>query len=171
MSYRLMEAIRAEMEEIYASKLESLAESHRRALAERDTEVARLRGRLEEARQLMIEFKEEKEELERYKREKEEQSSARRKEGEEEGEGLLLQAMKIEYESKYRLLEEELFASFQRETEDLVDRVGREMEEILRDRGVTRERREELEEEVRQELREGMGRQGMISQLDNVIAA
>lgn len=160
-----MEAIRSEMEELYESKLEEIASEHRRAMADKEEELRRAKSRLEEARQLMIEFKEEKAELERYKRERRDEAG--------KGDGMdsrLVDALKIEYEAKYRRLEEELFAQFQKETEEVVQRVGMEMEEILRNRGVTRERREELEEEVRQEIRMRAGGQEQRSQLDNVIA-
>lgn len=163
---RLMEAIRAEMEELYESKLEEIAVEHRRAMAEKEEELKRAKYRLEEARQLMIEFKEEKVELERYKRERREEAGKG-----DEVDRRLVDALRIEYEAKYRRLEEELFVQFQKETEEVVQKVGVEMEEILRNRGVTRERREALEEEVRQEIRMRAERQEQRSQLDNVIAS
>lgn len=61
--------------------------------------------------------------------------------------------IRSEYEVKFKKLEEDLVMKFKHETQDLISQIETEMEEVLESKGITEERRRELEEEIRQELR------------------
>ena len=63
------------------------------------------------------------------------------------------EVIREEYELKYKKLEEELVLKFKEETEDLILKIETEMEEVLESKGISAEKRKELEEEVREEFR------------------
>lgn len=83
---------------------------------------------------------------------------------------LVEEQLRKEYEEKYKLMEQEFIEKFKQETQDLVMKIEAEMEDVLSARGISPERRQQLEEEVKSEIRESLytSRQSQPSMLQKV---
>lgn len=78
--------------------------------------------------------------------------------------------LRTEYEASYSKKESVLVERLEKEREKMLAEMRGEMAEVLRGKGVTRERKEEIDEQVKKEIVR-LGLTGSTrSQLDNVIA-
>ena len=68
----------------------------------------------------------------------------------------LEEVLRQEYEAKFSKLEQDMMEKFKLETEDLVLKIESEMEGLLITRGITAERRKELEQEVKEEIKSNL---------------
>jgi len=130
-----IEMVKESIEEIYAEKLEEMK-----------------RGFLYQIEELTEESELLKEEIHQLKREKQEREAAQQPA--EDIRQIIEQGIREEYQRKFEALESELFDKFQTDTEDIMVRVQDEIEELLVSKGLTRERRMEIEAQVREELRQ-----------------
>ena len=128
-----IEMVKESIEEIYAEKLEEM----RRGFL---CQIEALTGEAEELR----------DEVRRLRREQAEREAGL---GEARVREIIEQGVREEFQLKFEALESELLDKFQADTEDLMARVQDEIEELLVSKGLTRERRMEIEEQVREELR------------------
>lgn len=130
-----IELVKESIEEIYAEKLEEMR-----------------RGFLHQIEALTEESEQLREEVRRLRREKQEHEAVQQP-GEAGVRQIIEQGVREEYQRRFEALEGELFEKFRADTEDMMARVQDEIEELLVSKGLTRERRLEIEEQVRAELR------------------
>ena len=134
-----IELVRESLDEIYAEKIEEMNRKFVTQIEELTEETEILR-----------------EEVRKLKREKEIISSQAGidKNEEQHIRNIIEESIRGEYQAKYQNLERDLFERFQKETEDIMNTVQDEIEELLVSKGLTKERRLEIEEQVKDEMRQ-----------------